>query len=445
MAISKIIYKESASATPEVWMDATPATAAAEDITAPKTAMLADGVMTTGTGTGGGGGGVNVYQDANGYIVLDPSGDGGGGDSNPTAPEKLVNFIDYDGTIRYSYTNAEFAELEELPPNPNHAGRMAQGWNWTLSQINAQIASYADAPIWVGQQYGSEDGKTHIRIVIPAGTSSDRMTIEVRFGQTVSNGVEVDWDDGSTPETYSGTSVSNRSHTYVQSGEYDITLDVKNGTIYFEGYYSDAIMGSNRYNRTRLRDVIIGDNVTSIGTCTFYNYLGLKNASLPSTVNISESGWGMYAYEYSLVDVVIPESVANLPEEIFNRCYGLQCVALPGNLTGLYMYSFGSCSSLRRITIPSTVTSISGYAFYGCGSLEKLVIPAGVTSIGGYAFYDCDGMSEFHILAITPPTLGSNAFDGIPNNCVIYVPSASVNAYKSATNWSAYSSYIQGE
>ena len=55
MAISKIVYKESANATPVTWMDATTATAAAADITAPKTAMLADGVLTTGTGSGGGG------------------------------------------------------------------------------------------------------------------------------------------------------------------------------------------------------------------------------------------------------------------------------------------------------------------------------------------------------------------------------------------------------
>lgn len=54
MAISKITYKSSPSATPETWMDATGATAAASDITSPKTAMLADGVVTTGTGSGGG-------------------------------------------------------------------------------------------------------------------------------------------------------------------------------------------------------------------------------------------------------------------------------------------------------------------------------------------------------------------------------------------------------
>ena len=56
MAISKIIYKTSPNDTGTVWMDATPATATASDITAPKTAMLADGVLTTGTGSGGGGG-----------------------------------------------------------------------------------------------------------------------------------------------------------------------------------------------------------------------------------------------------------------------------------------------------------------------------------------------------------------------------------------------------
>lgn len=50
MAISKVTLNGT------TLMDATTATAAAADITAPKTAMLSDGVVTTGTGTGGGGG-----------------------------------------------------------------------------------------------------------------------------------------------------------------------------------------------------------------------------------------------------------------------------------------------------------------------------------------------------------------------------------------------------
>ena len=68
MAISKIIYKASAAAIPETWMDSTPATAAAEDITAPKTALLATGILTEGTGTGGGD--IGISQDQDGYLVL---------------------------------------------------------------------------------------------------------------------------------------------------------------------------------------------------------------------------------------------------------------------------------------------------------------------------------------------------------------------------------------
>ena len=36
-------------------------------------------------------------------------------------------------------------------------------------------------------------------------------------------------------------------------------------------------------------------------------------------------------------------------------------------------------------------------------------------------------------------------FSGIVSDCVIYVPSAKLNDYKTATNWSTYASYMQGE
>ncbi len=42
----------------------------------------------------------------------------------------------------------------------------------------------------------------------------------------------------------------------------------------------------------------------------------------------------------------------------------------------------------------------------------------------------------------TPPTLGTSAFYNINSICKIYVPDASVTAYKSATNWNTYADYI---
>jgi hypothetical protein len=56
---------------------------------------------------------------------------------------------------------------------------------------------------------------------------------------------------------------------------------------------------------------------------------------------------------------------------------------------------------------------------------------------------DCSGLTSVTCEAITPPTLnGTSVFD-YTNNCTIYVPSQSVETYKTATNWTEYASRIQ--
>jgi len=36
-----------------------------------------------------------------------------------------------------------------------------------------------------------------------------------------------------------------------------------------------------------------------------------------------------------------------------------------------------------------------------------------VTSIGGYAFWQCTSLATINCLATTPPTLGTDVFDGV--------------------------------
>ena len=104
------------------------------------------------------------------------------------------------------------------------------------------------------------------------------------------------------------------------------------------------------------------------------------------------------------------------------------------------------CNMLQSVSIGSSVTSIGSYAFYNCYSLASVTIPSSVTSIGTYAFYNCTAVGAYHVLRATPPTLAStNAFTGIPSDCIIYVPAASLATYKAATNWSTYASYMVGE
>lgn len=141
----------------------------------------------------------------------------------------------------------------------------------------------------------------------------------------------------------------------------------------------------------KLREILIGDCITSISAKTFYDS------------------------QYNLLKVYIPDTV-----------------------TSIGYYAFYNCYSIQSINIPSGVTSIEDGTFQGCHRLSSVIIPSGVTSIGERAFYFCERLTSITCLASVPPTIGSYAF---PSDANIYVPAASVSAYQSA--WSSYASKIQ--
>ena len=320
---------------------------------------------------------------------------GGSGDGTaPSAKWSDVTFIDYDGTVLYSYSLAEAQALTELPALPAHDGLVCQGWNWTLDAIKA-----LSRPVTVGAMYITDDGATklHIRIA-----TVGRMTVPLFIGQTVENGVTIDWGDGSTAETLSGTGNVNKSHTYADPGDYVISLMPQDGcTLSFgDGSSSNCVMGTLGKNGivycNMLQYVSIGKNVTSIGN------------------------------------------------SVFQSCSSLASITIPTSVTSIGNSAFYSCSSLASITIPTGVTSISNYAFNGCSSLASITIPTGVTSISNNAFNSCYGMRYYDFSACTDiPTLSnSNAFKNIPSDCQMLIPSALYDEWSMATNWATYASYM---
>ena len=86
---------------------------------------------------------------------------------------------------------------------------------------------------------------------------------------------------------------------------------------------------------------------------------------------------------------------------------------------------------------------IGDTAFAHCTSLTSCTIGSGITSIGMYAFNHCSSLTSVTVNSLTPPTLSEYYVFDNTNDCPIYVPSQSVSAYKSATNWSTYASRIQ--
>ena len=169
-----------------------------------------------------------------------------------------------------------------------------------------------------------------------------------------------------------------------------------------------------------------------------------KGVTIPSSATIDTyddyvaqiSGGGSYD------GIVKSISVNDFTGTTFNKVYTyITEVTIPSGVTSIGNQAFQGCRGLINMIIPNSVTSIGVGAFIGCASLTSINIPSGVTSIGSQAFNSCSSLTTITVEAETPPTLGSGAFDNT-NNCPIYVPFASLQAYQTA--WPAYYDRLLG-
>lgn len=187
------------------------------------------------------------------------------------------------------------------------------------------------------------------------------------------------------------------------------------------------------------KGVTVPSSATIDTYSTYVSQISGGGGGIPMPSNLSAATLNDYGL---LTSAAIKSGVTSIGETAFQYCYSLTSVAIPNSVTSFDTRAFTNCISIREITIPDSVTSINTSAFYYCSSLSSITIPNSVTSIGTSAFNYCTSLSSITVNAATPPTLGRNAFNNT-NNCPIYVPAQSVDAYKSATNWSTYASRIQ--
>ena len=143
--------------------------------------------------------------------------------------------------------------------------------------------------------------------------------------------------------------------------------------------------------------------------------------------------------EEGIGKIVFDKDLRAIASEAFCR-KELTSISIPSGVTRIESGTFEECSSLTSINIPSGVTTIGRFAFYGCTSLTSISIPSGVTTIGEYVFYGCTSLATVTVLAPNPPR-GNYVHTFEKTSCIIYVPSESVDAYKSA--WPTWADRIQ--
>lgn len=200
------------------------------------------------------------------------------------------------------------------------------------------------------------------------------------------------------------------------------------------------------FAKSDLTEYTIPYGITSIGDYAFY-CANLTSISIPDSV--TSIGYGAFRSCHNLASINIPDSIISIEAESF--CYCDSLMAFSGKyastdnrclIIGNKLIAFAP-AELTEYTIPEGITSIERGAVSCYNRLTSITIPDSVTSIQNYAFY-CGYLKSMYCKSTTPPTLKSNAFSNIQSSAKIYVPMASVDAYKSASGWSSYASMIEG-
>ena len=207
----------------------------------------------------------------------------------------------------------------------------------------------------------------------------------------------------------------------------------------------------------------IESNAESVKNYAFYYSNNLKSVSFPIATSIGKNAFNSCD---TLTTVDFP-LVTSIGEYAFNSCDALTTVDFP-LVTSIGASAFRSCEQLETINSP-LVTSIENYAFNGCEVLKAVDFPLLtsikssafdscdalttvdfplVTSIEKYAFNGCDKISAVILrnAEVLCTLSAANAFASTPiktGTGYIYVPSALIEDYKVATNWSTYATQFR--
>lgn len=252
----------------------------------------------------------------------------------------------------------------------------------------------------------------------------------------------------------------------------DVNLSNTTPSAMTSAYIGDsvtAIADEAFWKGRSITSITLSENITSIGYAAFHGCSGLTNftclATTPPTIgrNVfsssslkiyvpaesvdiykSSTGWSDYADKIEAIPYVpTPTSTTKIQAyysngtNYYKYCNGSTTLTYEETHPSGYEYT-----AMTSVVIGDCVTSIAGMDFSNCTSLTSVTIPSGVTNIGNHVFYICSSLTSVTVNATIPPSLGQYVFYKT-NNCPIYVPAESVDAYKSASGWSDLASRIQ--
>ena len=164
----------------------------------------------------------------------------------------------------------------------------------------------------------------------------------------------------------------------------------------------------------------------SLGVAAFYNCSLLETWDFLGAVTKIDSGTFQGA---NLTGVI---SLPKLSSVVSNdNNYG-------GPFENKNLYGIASLGSITEI--PSYISNSRAF-ISDSPKIRFVIFPETLASLGKFTIYNCTALLCVVFKATTPPSITTISLLG--TTYTIYVPNASVTAYKAATNWVNYASRIK--
>ena len=174
----------------------------------------------------------------------------------------------------------------------------------------------------------------------------------------------------------------------------------------------------------------LNSNVTSIRQYAFRGATALVSINLPKATSIATNSF----YGCTKLTSFNAPSLKTIADNVFNGCSIIPSIVLPSLTTG-GSYMFRYCNELKTIDL-AVIKNIVANMFGDCRRLTALILrsPTMCTLANTSAFTNCN-----HLTGTVNSTYNPNG----DKDCYIYVPSALIEDYKAATNWSTYASQFK--
>ncbi|MBR6694720.1 MAG: leucine-rich repeat protein [Clostridia bacterium] len=158
------------------------------------------------------------------------------------------------------------------------------------------------------------------------------------------------------------------------------------------------------FSDSDIKSVVIPETVTQICQAAFARCFSLTSVKLPSSVKYIDLG--AFSYCSSLSSINFPVGLERIGSNAF-ECCNLTEVTLPWTVVEVGQHAFASNHNLKKITLNERIRSVPDGLCYECENLETAILPA-ATSIGGGAFELCQNLETITSSAII--SVGTDAF-----------------------------------